>query len=138
MRKKIARGYDYANNDIYDKNIGKQSANIFNSMIHWGESFFDLLTRELTKTAVAIFLSLIVIFTVLNVISVCFSIKRVGILTRETFEMACFFIIIFLRGIRDLMYAMKLLKKPEIEESDKKGKRSQIGNLFIDSPKNLV
>ena len=107
-------------------------------MVHWGESFFDLLTRELTKTAVAIFLTLIVIFTVLNVISVCFSIKRVGLLTRETYEMACFFIIIFLRAFRNLLYAFKILKKPEIDESAKEGKKNQIGSLFIDSQKNLV
>ena len=135
---KTIRGYDYASNEIHDKNIGKQSANFFNSMIHWGESFFDLLTRELTKAAVAIFLILVVIFTVLNVISVCFSIKRVGILTRDTLEMACFFIIIVLRAIRDLLYSLKILKKPEIDESAKKAKKSQIVNLFIDSQKNLV
>ena len=120
LTKKIESGFAFANQDIFNEKVGRQSSTVYGILFDWGESLVDWLSREMTKYAWAAVISIALVIAIVNFIGVCCSVKKFGLFASETLRVATFFLRLLFRGILRLMIALNIIgiRNPEANVFD--------------------
>ena len=109
LTKKIESGLEYANRDIFNEKVGRQSSSMFGVFLDLGESFLDWMSREMTKYAWAILISIALLIILVNCLGICCSIKKFGLFGNETLRVATFFLRLAFRGLLQLLITLNIL-----------------------------